>query len=1173
MGQRSDSPPQAIADPGRHGAGGRERALAAPAGRALARRKARAEAALWYKDAIIYELHVRAFADSDDDGIGDFRGLEGKLDYLQSLGVTALWLLPFYPSPLRDDGYDIADYRGVLPDYGTLRDFRRFVRSAHDRGLKVITELVVNHTSDQHPWFQAARRAPRGSAKRNFYVWSDTDTALAGTRIIFTDTETSNWAWDPVAEQYYWHRFFSHQPDLNLNNPAVVRAVIGVMKFWLDLGVDGLRLDAVPYLCVREGTNNENLPETHAVLREFRRFIDENYENRMLLAEANQWPDDVRAYFGDGDECHMAFHFPVMPRIYMALRQEDRHPIVDILSHTPEIPPDCQWALFLRNHDELTLEMVTDEERDYMYREYAQDARMRVNVGIRRRLAPLVDASLRRIELLNSLLFSFPGTPVLYYGDEIGMGDNIWLGDRNGVRTPMQWSADRNAGFSRADPARLFAPVIMDPVYGYTAVNVEAQQRNPSSMLHFMQRMIALRRQHKAFGRGTIEFLAPDNRKVLAYLRKHRGEVILCVANLSRYVQAAELDLRAYDGWTPVEMIGRNELPAIGELPYFVTLGPHSFYWFKLERQAQPLRLGSRTEDAGVSLPRVELVYGGTDGIAAPSVLRALEQDVLPTDLPRRRWFRGKARKIARVAVREATKLGGRLFLLLVDVTYEPAPGEATAADSETYVLPLRFSLGEPARRVAREVPESLVATVTAGDQQGVLYDAMAEETSCCALFQAMADGRVYRTTAGNTVAAFATPALVGEDGRDPECGHVRRLSVEQSNTSVVLDDRFVLKLYRRLEDGPNPDAEIGLFLTAHTDFRHVAAVAGGIELRAAEAPPRGRGRRGAAAGGGGTIAMLQSFVPNQGDGWEYTLHWLQRWFEDVTAGAEDPLPTPPGGLTLAELAARPLPEAAARGLGTYRDAVGTLARRTAELHLALASAPRGLPTFYPQPASPSYLSGLAAAFRQQARQALELLRHRKGAAAAGDEGVAELAEAVLGAGPELLARFDALPDLGRGVGRRIRVHGDYHLGQVLRVANDWLLLDFEGEPLRPLLERREPQLALKDVAGMLRSFAYAAWTALFRVREERPATAAVLEPHGAAWERWVSAAFLQEYLATAGAAPFLPTEGRDGGLLSQLLDLWLLDKAAYELVYELNNRPRWVRLPLLGITRLLGTA
>src|SRR5687768_16283214 len=553
---------------------------------------------LWYKDAIIYQAHVKAFFDSTNDGIGDFGGLTQKLDYLQSLGVTCLWVLPFFPSPLKDDGYDIADYLNVHPAYGTLDDFRAFVDAAHDRRIKVLIELVVNHTSDQHPWFQRARHAPPGSPEREFYVWSDTDQKFPETRIIFTDTEKSNWAYDPVAKQYYWHRFFSHQPDLNHNNPAVVEAVINVMKFWLDIGVDALRLDAVPYLCVREGTNNENLPETHQVLKRMRRELDAAYKNRMLLAEANQWPADVRPYFGDGDECHMAFHFPLMPRMFMAIQQEDRHAITEILNQTPEIPDSSQWALFLRNHDELTLEMVTDEERDYMYRVYAHDPQTRINLGIRRRLAPLLGNNRRRIELMNALLFSLPGTPVLYYGDEIGMGDNPYLGDRNGVRTPMQWSADRNARFSDANPQRLFLPVITDPEYHYEAVNVEAQQNNPSSLLWWTKRLIALRKRFQAFGRGSIEFLYSDNRKVLAFLRCYQDETILIVAHVSRFVQYASLDLSPFRDHVPVELFGLTQFPRIGAEPFFVTLGPHAFYWFQL-RPAQ------RTEEVWLHNGRV----------------------------------------------------------------------------------------------------------------------------------------------------------------------------------------------------------------------------------------------------------------------------------------------------------------------------------------------------------------------------------------------------------------------------------------------------------------------------------------------------------------------------------------------------------------------------------------
>src|SRR3954464_5921967 len=537
---------------------------------------------LWYKDAIIYQTHVKSFKESNADGYGDFRGLIEGLDYIQQLGATCVWLLPFYPSPLRDDGYDISSYESINPTYGTIEDFQSFLDAAHERGLKVITELVINHTSDQHPWFQRARKAPKGSSERNWYVWSDDPNKYSGARIIFVDTETSNWTWDPVAQQFFWHRFFGHQPDLNFDNPDVMEAVKNVMRFWLRMGVDGLRLDAIPYLIERDGTTCENLPETHEVLKDLRRTLDAEFPNRIFLAEANQWPTDVRAYFGQSDECHMAFHFPVMPRMYMALRREDRTPVVDIMRQTPAIPEDCQWAIFLRNHDELTLEMVTDEERDYMYAEYAKDPRARINVGIRRRLAPLLEGGRRQMELMNALLMSLPGTPIIYYGDEIGMGDNIYLGDRNGVRTPMQWTNDRNAGFSEADNAALYSPVISDAPFGYHGVNVRAQERVPTSLLLWMRRLIAVRKKHQAFGRGTWESLEAQNRRVLVFLRRYKGDIIMCVNNLSRFAQYVSLDLHEFEGGVPVELWSNNPFPPIGELPYLLTMGPHNFYWFKL---------------------------------------------------------------------------------------------------------------------------------------------------------------------------------------------------------------------------------------------------------------------------------------------------------------------------------------------------------------------------------------------------------------------------------------------------------------------------------------------------------------------------------------------------------------------------------------------------------------
>ncbi len=1103
---------------------------------------------LWYKDAIIYELHVKAFLDSNGDGRGDFRGLMQKLDYLQELGVTAIWLLPFYPSPQRDDGYDISDYRGIHPDYGTLRDFRAFVREAHRRGLKVITELVINHTSDQHPWFQAARRARRGSARRDFYVWSDTDTRFPETRIIFTDTEPSNWSWDPVAGQYYWHRFFGHQPDLNHNNPRVVREVVRVLRFWLDIGVDGLRLDAVPYLCVREGTANENLPETHEVIRRIRAELDRHYGDRMLLAEANQWPADVRPYFGDGDECHMAFHFPLMPRIFMALGQEDRRPITDIMEHTPEIPESCQWALFLRNHDELTLEMVTDQERDYMYAQYANDPRMRLNIGIRRRLAPLVGNSMRRIELLNSLLFSFPGTPVIYYGDEIGMGDNIYLGDRDGVRTPMQWSIDRNAGFSKADAARLYLPLLMDPVYGYGSINVEAQQRNPSSLLHFMRRIISLRRQHKAFGRGSMEFLHPANRKILAYLRRWRGEVILAVANLSRFVQPCELDLREFDGWTPVEMIGRTDFPPIGQLPYFLTLGPHAFYWFRLEPQARPIQAGAPGATQAAPLPRLTMEKG--QDLLDDDLRHLLEQEVMPVYLARQRWFRSKAREMVGLRLTDWAKLGGGFHLLIVEIRY----GDG---GQESYVVPIKTVMGEAGRRLAAEIPDCLMAHLERAGQPGVVCDALADLTSCRMLHAAMLDGRQYATARKGRVRAFWSQAADGGDALEGPIESVRRLGAEQSNTSVVLDDRYILKFFRAIEPGPNPDLELGLYLTERTGFRHHARVAGGIVYLTEKARSS-------------TVAMLQAFVPNRGDGWTWTLERMRpvvaAWRREPAAGQG--LARPPAALPGPDAAGPPA--ALRRACGPYLEAIRGLGRRTAEFHLALAGE-RRLADFVPRPLTASYLQSLAGRFHHQAQQSLALLNSRVGGLGGA---LRERADAVLSVGPSLINRYQAVADLP-GEATRIRIHGDYHLGQVLRVEDDWVLLDFEGEPLRPLAERREKYSPLKDVAGLLRSLSYAAWTLRAEAAagggaDGAPGGAPAPDdgPTGwlAAWEAWAADSFLRGYLEAAGEAPFLPRRSPD---LQVLLDAYLLDKSFYELAYELNNRPAWVGVPLDGILAL----
>ena len=1110
----------------------------------------------WYKDAIFYELHVKAFFDGNNDGVGDFGGLIQKLDYLQGLGVTALWLLPFYPSPLRDDGYDIADYHGVNPSYGTRKQVRQFVREAHERGIRVVTELVINHTSDQHPWFQAARNAPPGSTKRDFYVWSDDNTKYANARIIFTDTETSNWTWDPVAKSFYWHRFFHHQPDLNYDNPLVLRAINKVMRFWFDMGVDGMRLDAIPYLIEREGTNCENLAESHEVVKKIRLEMDIHYKDKMLLAEANQWPADVLPYFGEGDECNMAFHFPLMPRIFMGLRQEDRHPIVEIMRQTPDIPPECQWAIFLRNHDELTLEMVTDEERDYMYREYAADPRMRINLGIRRRLAPLIGNSRPRIELLNSLLFSMPGTPVIYYGDEIGMGDNIYLGDRDGVRTPMQWTGDRNAGFSRCDFNRLYAPPIIDPVYGYQSINVEAQEREASSLLNWMKRIIALRKRFKAFGRGTIEFLTPKNRKILVYLRAYEDELILCVANLSRFVQPVELDLSDYHGYTPVELFGRVKFPVIGDAPYPLTVGPTAFLWFQLEKHPQGLH-----SLEGAPQVAIKAVDGHGAPAASPEELplltmtsawdtlmegkyrAVLERTVLPSYMQSQRWFGAKSRTLETVSIRD-------WVALLTD----PYPAYLTSVRAyysdglyDIYIVPMAVAVGPEAEALRQSNPKALIARVKGPAGEALIYDSMADDAFCVRLLDLIGGGREQKTSSGRLkgLATSAFESLRGEGTPGP----VRRGSTEQSNTTVCFGDRLLLKLFRRLEPGTNPDFEIGRFLTEKSSFSRVPRTAGAVEYRKARHEP-------------GTLAILQELVPNQGQGWEWLLGVLGRYFEQVASETHrlERIETPRGHLL--ELSEAEPPQDVFEVVGTALRSASVLGRRTAELHLALASDATD-PAFAPEPLPLDELAGFAARLREQSRDVFGSLGEKLG----GFEGpTAELVRRVLREGPALV---DRVGDLSGSAGPlfKIRCHGDYHLGQVLWQENDFVILDFEGEPGRTLEERRSKQSPLKDVAGMLRSFDYAASSELLTVTRGGRENFEHLEPWAKIWRTWTSAAFLREYRQTAADGSLLPP---DPSTLRRLLDFFVLEKLIFELRYEMNYRPDWVRIPLLGILQLI---
>ncbi|HEX8169362.1 MAG TPA: maltose alpha-D-glucosyltransferase [Thermoanaerobaculia bacterium] len=1080
----------------------------------------------WYRDGIIYQTHVRAFFDSNDDGIGDFQGLTQKLDYLQDLGINILWLLPFYPSPLRDDGYDIANYTAVNPSYGTLNDFRAFLKEAHRRGIRVITELVINHTSDQHPWFQKSRRAKPGSPWRDFYVWSDTPDKYRDARIIFKDFESSNWAWDPVAKSYYWHRFFSHQPDLNFENPAVHDALMKALDFWMDMGVDAFRLDAIPYLFEREGTTCENLPETHDYLKRIRRHLDEKYPGRMLLAEANQWPEDSLPYFGDGDECHMAFHFPVMPRMYMALAMEDRFPIIDIMSQTPPIPEGCQWAMFLRNHDELTLEMVTEEDRDYMWRTYARDVEARINLGIRRRLAPLMDNHRGRIHLMNGLLFSFPGTPIVYYGDEIGMGDNIYLGDRNGVRTPMQWSSDRNAGFSRANPQRLFLPVIIDPQYHYEQVNVEAQQSSQYSLLWWMKRLIAMRRRYRAFGRGSMEFLHSENRKILAYVRRYEDEIILVVANLSRLVQCFELDLTQYRGMVPVELSGGTRFPVIGERPYFLNLGPHAFYWFVLQREVA----------AEVTTQDAPLVGARTwEEVFATRARDAVER-ALMAYLPTRRWFGGKSRTITAVSVRDVIELQHEHRLAMLHVEF--ADGEP-----QTYLLPLGIANVRREQDQARKVP--IIARLRDG---AVLYEPVQDDTFAAALLDTVARKKQLRGSDGS-VAGVATRAF--KELRGPAKtldSHV--LAAEQSNTAIIYGQSLFLKLFRRLEPGVNTDFEVTRFLNEETNFTHAPRVAGAIEYR---------GERAAEST---TLAILQGFTPNSGDAWSYTLDSIGRYFDrrlSDPAAAERLSKAIPSDSVFA-LAHKPVSDLARDNIGSYLADAELLGLRTAQLHLALASRD-DIPAFAPESFTPHYQRSIYQSLRTQISQTMQLLR-RRGKDQPGLD--------------ELLAKEDVLHQRVRDVlqgkidAQRIRTHGDYHLGQVLYTGNDFVIIDFEGEPARPLSERRIKRSALRDVAGMLRSFHYAPYAVVYGSAPGSPVRTedmTRLDTGARFWHKWVSAAFLRAYLTESAKGRHLPNRPE---AVETLLDAYLIEKALYEITYELNNRPAWLPIPLRGLLDLL---
>jgi maltose alpha-D-glucosyltransferase / alpha-amylase len=1094
---------------------------------------------LWYKDAVIYELHVRAFYDSNSDGMGDFRGLGEKLDYLEDLGVTAIWLLPFFRSPWKDDGYDISDFRAVHPSYGNVRDFQVFLKEAHRRGIRVITEMVINHTSDQHDWFQRSRRAEPGSRWRDFYVWSDNPHKYKEARIIFKDFESSNWSWDPVAKAYFWHRFYSHQPDLNFDNPLVQRAIFRSIDFWADMGVDGFRLDAIPYLYEREGTTCENVPETHQFLKDLRRHVDEKHPDRMLLAEANMWPEDAIAYFEGGNECHMAFHFPLMPRLFMALRLEDRFPIIEILRRTPPIPETCQWALFLRNHDELTLEMVTDEERDYMYRVYASDQRSRINLGIRRRLAPLLDSDRPRIELMNAMLFSLPGTPVLYYGDEIGMGDNIYLGDRNGVRTPMQWSPDRNAGFSAANPQQLYLPLNIDPAYHYEHVNVETQQTNPNSLLSWTKRLIALRKQYKAFGRGTLEFLQTSNHRVVAFVRRYEEETILVIANLSRFAQPVTLSLTEFHELTPVEMFGRTDFPCITDAPYTLTLGPSSFFWFSMElrRVREEIAPGVGAPAAKPELPLVAVssFESAWQGESRETIARVLARFAQTQS-----WYLGERRRIRTSTISDVITLSpSRYYLVLLQITF-------TDGEPQTYNIPCSLQA---------EANSCAFIRIKTGPDIRVLCEA-AGDPGCTALFLDLISRR--KRIAGEKGSFGGQPnrwfkkAAVGASGRL----EVKSSPPGRRNATVRYGDKFLLKLLRSVEPGEHPGVALSRLLTETYSFSHTAPFAGTLDYQLGLSTS--------------TMGVLHGYVENNGEVWSLTLDHLKDVYERMRRSAEKVPPRSEriaGGkiFSIDQALAPPDPDREDL-LGDFRDQLEQIGVTLAKMHTLLARdnadpavAPEAYNDYYRQ----SLYHGMVRLFSRRS----EFLRQHLSEMT---EQVRDQVSTILGKEDEILSRFRLIYEL-RIQALRTRYHGQMGLEHILRTDSGFTFIDFEGDPQLHLTERSIKRTPLRDVARLLQSLAHA--LQISRVREITGARHLSLDDTqlvdiGIEWYIQAADALQRGYWRVAEQGSFLPpTHEQQQALLNvHLLERSLLDlKGFFFGQRELFPVPLRIMLHLLG--------
>jgi maltose alpha-D-glucosyltransferase/alpha-amylase len=1050
----------------------------------------------WYKEAIIYGLHVRAFMDSDGNGSGDFRGLTEKLGYLQDLGVTALWLLPFCPSPWRDDGYDVSDYVGVHPAYGCLDDFRRFLDECKRLGLRVITECVLNHTSDAHPWFQRARRSPVGSCERNYYVWSDTPETYRGVRIIFKDFEKSNWTWDPVAQAFFFHRFYSHQPDLNYHNPDVQKAAFDIVDFWFGMGVDGIRLDAVPYLFEREGTTCENLPETHEFLRKLRRHVDQKYTDRMLLAEANQWPEDAVAYFGQGDECHMAFHFPLMPRLFMGIRMEDSFPIVNIIQQTPNIPDSCQWANFLRCHDELTLEMVCEEERDYMYGVYAPDERMRLNVGIRRRLAPLLDNDRRRIELMNGLLLSLPGTPVIYYGDEIGMGDNLELGDRDGVRTPMQWNSGKNAGFSNAEPDGLYLPLIADSEYDYAVVNVEHQASRPHSLLNWMRNAIALRKRTEPLSRGSIHFLDPHNRAILAFVRRHRDDAVLVVANLSRFAQPLKIELPEYaEGCIPVELFGRVRFPAVSGDPYILSLAPYAFHWFELEKPTPILQ----ENDVAPLVTSVRGLFEWDN-----------REELAAIVVPRLSGLLQRDRVVTNVEIVDLARFGNDACLAVLQVQF-------SGGDPELQMLPL--AIAEENNGTHRGM-KFLTSVEDARGGRGEIFTGAVNGAISDALMALIDRNGSIETHRGWLRGGRVGP-FAGGTPDDAVCLLPAPHATEQRNTSVVLGNVYVLKIYRRLNIGTTPDIDAVRFLFERAGFNNVAPAAGLVEYTNHDKDSM-------------VAAVAHAYAANQGDLLQYTLNQLTTLMQRGTAQNASVL------------------------IEDYARVASLLGKRTAEMHLAFSDAFDD-PEFAPEAFDTFYLRGLSHSLDGRARVVLPSLRDQL----PGLRGASKvLASSALELDQDIRRLYSRLVGIANP-GMRIRIHGDLHLAQVLCTGEDVVFIDFEGDNSRPLAERVLKRSPLVDVASMLISFRYAFEQALMASGSAEGNHRDELEQRAEAWHMKAVDAYLNQYRATVGHHPVIPQTEAD---FRRLLYILLVAKAVYVVGYEIDNRPECINIALRSL-------